>query len=95
MIVDKVGDVSAVNSIQNAKKASNTSGVKRTQDEISVSEEGKARAEEAFMKRVADETPDVRADLVEQVKRKIMDPNYLNEATIAAAADNLLSAYGL
>ena len=34
-------------------------------------------------------------ELVEQIKLKIQDPNYLNEATIAATADQILSAYGL
>ena len=47
------------------------------------------------MNKVEEETPDVRSELVEQIKLKIQDPNYLNEATIAATADQILSAYGL
>ena len=67
----------------------------KASDEISVSDEAKAMAEAMFMKQVSDETPDIRQDLVEKIKLKIQDPNYLNEATIAATADQILSAYGL
>lgn len=95
MMINKVSEVSALNSLQNAKKTNNANNSQPVSDEISVSEEGKARAEAMFLNKVADETPDVRTELVEQIKKKIQNPDYLNEATIAATADKILSAYGL
>ena len=47
------------------------------------------------MEKVANETPDVRADRVAEVKEKLKDPNYLNNAVINSAADKFLSALGL
>ena len=94
-MIDKVNYVTPLNNLQNTKRSGNVANAQRTSDEISVSEEAKAMAEAMFMKQVADETPDVRHDLVEKIKLKIQDPNYLNEATIAATADQILSAYGL
>ena len=95
MMIDKISGVNAVNSLQNTKRTSSSSSVKESSDKISVSEEAKALSEAYKLAQIADETPDVRTELVEQIKQKIQDPNYLNAATIAATADQILSAYGL
>ena len=52
-------------------------------------------AEAYYMDKVAKETPDVRADRIAEVKEKIKDPNYLNDAVIKSTADKFLSAIGL
>jgi len=95
MMINKISEVNALNTLQNTKRSNNVAGSQYASDEISVSDEAKAMAETMFMNKVAEETPDVRSELVEQIKLKIQDPNYLNEATIAATADQILSAYGL
>ena len=95
MMINKISEVNALNSLQNTKRSNNVAGSQYVSDEISVSDEAKAMAEAMFMNKVTEETPDVRSELVEQIKLKIQDPNYLNEATIAATADQILSAYGL
>lgn len=95
MMIDKVNYVTPLNNLQSAKRSGSVENTQRMSDEISVSEEAKAMAEALYMNKVAEETPDVRTELVEQIKLKIQDPNYLSEATIAATADKILSAYGL
>ena len=95
MMIDKVNYVSPVNNIQSTKRSNNVANSQRTSDEISVSEEAKAAAEAMYLKQVSDETPDIRQDLVEEIKLKIQDPNFFSDATIAATADRILSAYGL
>ena len=52
-------------------------------------------AEVYYMSEVAKETPDVRADLVAEIKAKISDPSYLNSAVIESTADKILSSFGL
>ena len=94
-MIDKISGVQALNQLQSTKRSNNVASSQTTSDEISVSDEAKAMAETLYLNKEADETPDVRADLVEKIKLKIQDPNYLNEATIAATADRILSAYGL
>ncbi|MBS7241004.1 flagellar biosynthesis anti-sigma factor FlgM [Treponema sp.] len=95
MMIDKVNYVSPVNNLQSTKRSNNVANSQRTSDEISVSEEAKAAAEAMYLKQVSDETPDIRQDLVEEIKLKIQDPNFFSDATIAATADRILSAYGL
>lgn len=94
-MIDKVNYVPSVNNIQSTKRSSNVANSQRASDEISVSEEAKAAAEAMYLKQVSDETPDIRQDLVEEIKLKIQDPDFFSEATIAATADRILSAYGL
>ena len=92
MMIDRISGVNPLNNVQAAKRTSNVSKTQVSPDEISISDEA---MELSKLKQIADETPDVREDLVEQIKLKIQDPNYLNEATIASTADEILSAYGL
>ena len=93
-MIDKISGVNPINNIQSSKRLSQTGSVKAGSDEINVSDEAKALSDAYYLNKVAEETPDVRADLVEQVKQKIKNPDYLNNA-IASAADQFLRAYGL
>ena len=95
MMIDKVNYVSPVNNLQSTKRSNNVANSQRTSDEISVSEEAKAAAEAMYLKQVSDETPDIRQDLVEEIKLKIQDPNFFSDATIAATADRILRAHRL
>lgn len=95
MMINGVNNVTQVNNVQNLRKNEGASKVSRETDSISVSAEAKEMAEVYYMEQVAKETPDVRADRVAEVKEKLKDPNYLNDAVINSAADKFLSALGL
>lgn len=95
MMINSINNVSQINNVQNLRKTENTSKVSASTDSISVSAEAKEMAELYYMDKVAQETPDVRADRVAEVKEKLKDPNYLNNAVFISAADNFLSALGL
>jgi len=90
MMINGVNNVSQVNNVQNLRKTE-----ARDVDSISVSAEAKEMAEAYYLEQVAKETPDVRADKIAELKEKIKDPNYLNNAVINSAADKFLSAIGL
>jgi negative regulator of flagellin synthesis FlgM len=38
---------------------------------------------------------DVRADRIEELKRKINDPSYITETLISATADKIMDVFGL
>ena len=94
-MINGISNVTQVNNVQNLRKTENTGKVSRDVDSISVSAEAKEMAEAYYLEKVANETPDVRADRVAAVKEKLKDPNYLNDAVIKSAADKFLSAIGL
>lgn len=68
MMINGVNNVTQVNNVQNLRKNESTAKVTRESDSISVSAEAKEMAEVYYMEQVANETPDVRADRVAEVK---------------------------
>lgn len=96
MMVQNINGINPINSVQNTRRTSESGKVASSSaaDSISVSEEAKEAAKAYFLNQVADETPDVRSDLVAAVKEKIKDPNYLNSAVIGSTADRILESFG-
>lgn len=95
-MVQNINGINTINNVQNSRR---TNGMERTSitdtsDSINVSDEAKEAARAYFLSQVAEETPDVRSDLVASVKEKIKDPNYLNSVTIDSAADRILDSWG-
>ena len=95
-MVQNINGINPINKVQNSRR---TNGMERTSitdtsDSINVSDEAKEAARAYFLSQVAEETPDVRSDLVASVKEKIKDPNYLNSVTIGSAADRILDSWG-
>ena len=95
-MVQNINGINPLNNVQNSRR---TNGMERTSitdtsDSINVSDEAKEAARAYFLSQVAEETPDVRSDLVASVKEKIKDPNYLNSVTIGSAADRILDSWG-
>ena len=50
------------------------------------------RSETAYKVRAA---PDLRMDKVEEAKRKLQDPDYINDTVVNSVADKIMGAFGL
>lgn len=94
-MIDKIGGINPLNNVQNTRRTSTASKSSFESDSISVSDKAKAMAEIYYMNQVASETPDVRADKIAEIREKIKDPNYLNNAVIASAADHIMESFGI
>lgn len=94
-MINKLGGVNPVSNVQNTKMTENVAKAKEVSDSVSVSDEAKLRAEAYYLQKVADETPDIRADRVAEVKEKLKDPSYLNNAVIMSAAEGVMASFGL
>lgn len=95
MMINKIGGIDPLNNVQNTRKPANTAKPAAETDKVSVSPEALAKAEEYYLSKVAADTPDVRADRVAEVKAKIKDPSYLNDAVINSAAEGIMASFGL
>ena len=95
MMIDKIRGVQPLETMQRAENVAPKSRIPSDSDSISVSAEARELAQEMYLQEVADETPDVRSDLVAQIKEKIKDPNYINSAVIASVTDRIMMSYGL
>jgi negative regulator of flagellin synthesis FlgM len=94
MTIDKLGQVDPVANYQRLKKLEKVSR-KDEADSVDVSSEAK-QANEIY--RAVEETrnaSDVRLDRIEEVKRKLADPNYINDTVVSGLADKLMEAFGI
>jgi negative regulator of flagellin synthesis FlgM len=64
-------------------------------DSINVSEEARSRAEISRASDAARSAPDIRLDRVEEVKRKLQDPNYPSAEVIEKVAEGIMKAFGI
>lgn len=94
-MIDKLGGVAPLNNVQSTKRTQSTSSVKSSPDSISVSAEAKEMAEAYYLKEVAAETPDVRTELIAQIKEKIKDSSYLSAEVINSTAERIMASYGI
>lgn len=94
MKIDRVGSVDPLrnyNKTSKTQKNASTSGG----DSINVSAEAKSRAELFKATEIAKSAPEVRMDRVEEVKRKLEDPSYIDDTVLDSVADNLMDLFGL
>ena len=90
MMIEKLVGTTPLSNVQKTNRTNNAEKVSSRADSVSISKEAKEMADAYYLKQVAAETPDVRADRIAEIKAKIQDPNYLNSAVIASAADHLI-----
>jgi len=95
MMIERLGGLDPLKNVQSSQKMVNKAPVKMGEDTVSVSAEAKEMAEAYYLTEVASSTPDVRSDLVSQIKEKIKDPSYINNAVISSTADKFMESMGL
>ncbi|HEQ72460.1 MAG TPA: flagellar biosynthesis anti-sigma factor FlgM [Spirochaetia bacterium] len=64
-------------------------------DSINVSQEAKSKAEVYNTIELAKNADDIRWSRVEEVKRKLEDPNYLSEKVIEETASKIMDQFNL
>ncbi|MDR0910628.1 MAG: flagellar biosynthesis anti-sigma factor FlgM [Spirochaetaceae bacterium] len=92
-----VNGIRPVDPIQNGFKPEQVKRAHRPEgDSIVISQEAREKnvVPPEFAKIVAD-APDIRMDRVEELRAKINDPSYLNDAIYSATADHILDAWGI
>jgi negative regulator of flagellin synthesis FlgM len=81
--------------ISKYNKVDNTTKTKKTvdKDSINLSEEAKLKAEVYNATELAKSSPAVRKDRVEEVKKKLEDPSYINDRVIEAVAEEIMKYF--
>lgn len=94
MSIERLGSVDPVSKYQQAERTRRSEG-RRPADSVQVSDEAREKAEVLRAYDVVRESEDVRADRVAEVKRKLEDPSYINDAVVNSVADSLLDVFGV
>ena len=94
MTVERIGPLDPTSNIKKSEKPSRTKA-KTEPDSINVSQEARSKAEVFKATEAARTAPDVRVELVEEMKRKLRDPSYPSQEIIEKAADGILKSFGI
>jgi negative regulator of flagellin synthesis FlgM len=94
MTIDRINHVEP---IQPGKKTGKTGQVSKDieSDSISLSSEALEKAELYRAMELVSAAEDIRAERVAELKRKLNDPSYINDALIRATANKIAGAFGL
>jgi negative regulator of flagellin synthesis FlgM len=93
----KINGLGPVDPLKNMGKTEKPSGPVKSgrPDSIEVSSEAKSQAELLSAREIARSAPEVRMDRVNEVKVKLQDPNYINNAILESTAEGILKSFGL
>ncbi len=64
-------------------------------DSVAFSDEAKLKAEVFRLQEEVRSTEDVRADRIAEVRAKLQDPAYIDDAVINTVADRVMDVFGL
>ncbi|MDR1955553.1 MAG: flagellar biosynthesis anti-sigma factor FlgM [Treponema sp.] len=94
MMIERLG---SINSIPSGKNYGWNNQINRTiqTDSISLSPEAVEKAELYQAHELVASASDVRSDRIAELKQKIADPSYINDAMIQATADHIMDVFGL
>ena len=94
MTVERVGPLDPSSNLKKSEKPSRLKA-KSDVDSINVSQEARSKAEVFKATEAAKTAPDVRIELVEEMKRKLQDPSYPSQEVIEKVADGILKSFGI
>jgi negative regulator of flagellin synthesis FlgM len=92
-----INRINPLESLQPGKKSGRSSETERGKqnDSISLSSEAVEKAELYRAMELVSAAEDLRAARVAELKAKINDPSYLNDAVLKATAERIMDAFGL
>ena len=92
MTIDKLGSINPLQHYNRPEKAAK-SAYKNETDSISVSKEARTKGELYQVAEMVKNAEDIRLDRVEEVRRKLEDPSYINSAVISVVADKIMDSF--
>lgn len=94
MSIERLGPVDPLSAYNKSQKVSRTEHTQQG-DSIRVSEEARAKAELLRIAEATKTADDVRTEKVEEAKRKLADPSYINDEVLSKTADSILNIFGI
>jgi negative regulator of flagellin synthesis FlgM len=94
MTIERLGPVDPVQRPNQTNKAQRPAE-KQPTDSVSFSDEAVMKAEVYRVAEQVNRAEDIRADRVAEVKRKLEDPNYINDVVVEQVADQIIDMFGV
>lgn len=94
MSIERLGPLDPISTYNKNQKANKVES-KPARDSISVSNEAKTKAEMLKLNEEVQSSSDVREERIAEVREKLKDPSYINDAVLNNVADKLMDLFGL
>jgi negative regulator of flagellin synthesis FlgM len=94
MTIDRLGPVDPSSQYNTTSKATKPVKKEKT-DSISVSSEAKQMGEIFQATERVKNAPDIRQERVDEVKRKLQNPSYINDKVIESVANKIMDLFDL
>ena len=94
MTIDNLGPINPVSKYNKTEKVEKPSNREKT-DSISFSEEAKSKGEVYKVSEEVKLTPEIRQDRIDEVKRKLQDPSYIDDKIVEAVAERVMDLFEL
>lgn len=94
MTIDRIGPI---DSVPNVKKSNKSTKPKRSDgaDSINVSAEAKSKAEIYQATEQAKSAQEIRWDRVQEVKKKLEDPDYITDQVMDEVAERIMEQFDI
>ena len=92
MSIDRLGPVDPVQRLNKTHKPERPAE-KPGSDSVSFSEEAKLKADILRMDAQVRDSSDVRNDRIAEVKEKLRNPSYINDAVVEVVADRIMDMF--
>ena len=94
MTIERLGPVDPVSKFNKTDKASKPAKQDGA-DSISFSEEAKSKGEIYKATEEVKLSPEIRQDRIDEVKKKLQDPNYIDDKVVEAVAEKVMNLFEL
>ena len=94
MMIERLGSVDPLAPLSSGGKAPRTDKTDRS-DAINLSSEAKEKGEIFRAVEISRSAPDVRPDKIAEIRKKLEDPSYINDAIVKTVADRIMDTFGL
>lgn len=94
MTIDKLGPINPAAKFNKAEKVAKPLNREKT-DSIDFSEEAKSKGEVYKVSEEVKLTPEIRQDRIDEVKKKLEDPNYIDDTVVEAVAEKVIDLFQL
>ena len=94
MTIEKLGPINPVSKFNKTEKVEKPS-TKDKSDSISFSEEAKSKGEVYKVSEEVKLTPEIRQDRIDEVKKKLQDPSYIDDKVVEVVAEQVMDLFQL
>jgi negative regulator of flagellin synthesis FlgM len=94
MTIDKLGPIDPFSKYNKAERPSKPERSEKS-DSISFSSEARSKGEIYKATEVVKLSPEIRMDRVEEVRKKLQDPSYINDKVVELVADKVMDLFRL